>query len=217
MRIAILLSMLLLFNFARPAINSAQKAEVEKTSEKIVLFFGNSITAGLGLPPSKAFPALVQEKIHKQDWAFKVVNAGLSGETSAGGLRRIGWILKKPADVLVLELGGNDGLRGISPETTKKNLQGIIDVARKKNPNIKIIIAGMQVPPNLGKGYTESFKKIFPELAKENEVKLIPFILEGVGGQAKLTLPDGIHPNAEGHKIVAENVWKVLAPIMKKL
>ncbi|ACF14224.1 lipolytic protein G-D-S-L family [Chloroherpeton thalassium ATCC 35110] len=215
MKNAVLLSILLLFNTSLLSERLDPKSQSQAKAEKTILFFGNSITAGMGLRPSNAFPSLIQDKIDQLGWPFKVVNAGLSGETSAGGLRRINWILKKPADIFILELGANDGLRGISPETTKKNLQGIIDLAKKKNPAMKMIIAGMQVPPNLGKAYTDSFQQIFPELAKENRAQLIPFLLEGVGGQPNLNLPDGIHPNVEGHKMVAENVWKILEPLLK--
>ncbi len=181
---------------------------------KVILFLGNSLSAGFGVDPSQAFPALIQKKIDEQKLAYKVINAGLSGETSAGGLRRIDWLLKQKVDILVLELGGNDGLRGISVETMRSNLQGIIDRARAKYPDIKIVIAGMQAPPNLGAEYTSAFKSVFPELAKKNRALLVPFLLEGVGGNPKLNLPDGIHPTPEGHRIIAETVWKVLEPIL---
>lgn len=181
---------------------------------KVILFLGNSLSAGFGVDPSQAFPALIQKKIDEQKLAYKVINAGLSGETSAGGLRRIDWLLKQKVDILVLELGGNDGLRGISVEAMRSNLQGIIDRARAKYPDIKIVIAGMQAPPNLGAEYTSAFKSVFPELAKKNRAVLVPFLLEGVGGNPKLNLPDGIHPTPEGHRIIAETVWKALEPIL---
>ncbi len=181
---------------------------------KVILFLGNSLSAGFGVDPSQAFPALIQKKIEEKKLNYKVINAGLSGETSAGGLRRIDWLLKQKVDILVLELGGNDGLRGISTETMQSNLQAIIDRAKAKYPDIKIVIAGMQAPPNLGAEYTSAFKAVFPELAKKNRAALIPFLLEGVGGNPKLNLPDGIHPTAEGHKIIAETVWKTLEPIL---
>jgi len=181
---------------------------------KVILFLGNSLSAGFGVDPSQAFPALIQKKIEEKKLNYKVINAGLSGETSAGGLRRIDWLLKQKVDVLVLELGGNDGLRGISTQTMQSNLQAIIDRAKAKYPDIKIVIAGMQAPPNLGAEYTSAFKAVFPELAKKNRAALIPFLLEGVGGNPKLNLPDGIHPTAEGHKIIAETVWKTLEPIL---
>lgn len=183
----------------------------------VVLFLGDSITAGYGLEPSEAYPALIQEKIDAKHWPFRVVNAGQSGDTSAGGLSRIDWLLKNHVDVLVVELGGNDGLRGLPAETTRKNLQAIIDRAKAKYPNAKIIIAGMKVPPNMGKDYGDKFDAIFLALAKKNNAPLIPFILEGVGGVRDLNLPDGIHPTARGHQIVAAHVWKALEPVLRSL
>jgi acyl-CoA thioesterase-1 len=184
---------------------------------KTVLFLGTSITAGYGLDPSQGFPALIQEKIDERGWNFKVVNAGQSGDTSAGGLARMDWLLRGRIDVLVLELGANDGLRGFPVEVTRKNLQAIIDRARERYPKIKLIIAGMRVPPNLGRDYGRQFETLFPDLAKKNKALLIPFILEGVGGMREFNLPDGIHPTAKGHEIVAANVWKVLEPMLKSL
>lgn len=183
-------------------------------SPRVILFFGDSLTAGYGLSPEEAFPALVEEKCRKNGKPCKVVNAGLSGETSAGGLSRIDWILRQPVDIFVLELGANDGLRGLPLDQTRKNLQAIIDKVKAKYPNAKIVIAGMMVPPNMGPNYTDEFKKIYPELAKKNNATLIPFLLEGVAGNEKLNQPDGIHPNAEGHKIVAQNVYDVLKPLL---
>jgi len=178
--------------------------------EKTILFFGDSITAGYGVGKDQAFPALIQEKIDSLGLNYEVINGGLSGETSAGGLRRIDWMLQREIDIMILELGGNDGLRGIDLETTKENLQKIIDKTQQKYPQVKIILAGMQVPPNLGTDYTKQFRSIYPELARQNNLPLIPFILEGVGGVEELNLPDGIHPTAEGHKIIAETVWNEL-------
>jgi acyl-CoA thioesterase-1 len=184
--------------------------------DKVILFLGDSLSAGFGLDVAEAFPSLIQKKIAQEKLPFKVINAGLSGETTAGGLRRIDWLLKQKVDVLVIELGGNDGLRGIAPSETKKNLQGIIDKAREKNPDIVIVLAGMQAPPNMGKDYTEKFRAIFPALAKKNSIALIPFLLEGVAGNPRLNLPDGIHPTAEGHRIIAETVWNTLNPILSR-
>lgn len=181
-----------------------------QAQEKTILFFGDSITAGYGVGKDQAFPALIQEKIDSLSLNYEVINGGLSGETSAGGLRRIDWMLQRKIDIMILELGGNDGLRGIDLTTTKQNLQKIIDKTQQKYPDIKIILAGMQVPPNLGADYTKQFRSIYPELARENNLPLIPFILEGVGGVEELNLPDGIHPTAEGHKIIAETVWNEL-------
>lgn len=188
----------------------------QSTPEKI-LFFGDSITAGYGIDKSNAFPALIQQKIDSLGWDFKVVNAGLSGETSAGGLRRVDWIMRQDFEVFVLELGGNDGLRGIDLASTKQNLKEIIEKVRNKRPDAEIILTGMQVPPNLGPDYTEQFKSMYPEIAKEKNVNLIPFLLEDVGGNPDLNQGDGIHPTAEGHKIIAETVWEELKPILQEL
>jgi acyl-CoA thioesterase-1 len=181
-----------------------------------ILFLGDSLTAGYGLGQSQAFPALIREKIESEKLPYEVINAGLSGETSAGGLRRIDWLLQRPIDVLVLELGANDGLRGLPIPAMKKNLQAIIDKVKSKNPGVKIVIAGMQIPPNLGADYASKFRAAFPELARANDAALIPFLLEGVGGNAGLNQGDQIHPTAAGDKIVAENVWRVLAPLLRK-
>jgi acyl-CoA thioesterase-1 len=186
-------------------------------SEPVILFLGDSITAGYGLELSQAYPALLQEKVDAKGWRFKVVNAGQSGDTSAGGLNRMDWLLRNRVDVLVLELGANDGLRGLPVETTRKNLQAIIDRTKTKYPQAKIVIAGMKVPPNMGRDYGEKVEAIYPALAKKNNAPLIPFILEGVGGVRELNLPDGIHPTAKGHQIVAANVWKVLEPVLRSL
>jgi acyl-CoA thioesterase-1 len=184
---------------------------------RTILFLGDSITAGYGLEPTHAYPALIQARIDAKRWKFKVVNAGQSGDTSAGGLNRLDWLLKNRIDVLVLELGGNDGLRGLPADTTKKNLQAIIDGTKAKYPEAKIILAGMKVPPNMGKEYGIQFEAIFPALAKSNKATLIPFVLEGVGGVRELNLPDGIHPTAKGQQIVAANVWKALEPVLRRL
>jgi acyl-CoA thioesterase I len=182
---------------------------------KTILFFGNSLTAGYGLEPDESFPSLIQKKLDSMHLHFKTVNAGVSGETSAGGNGRIDWILKQPVDVFVLELGANDGLRGIPVAETKKNLQTIIDKVKAKYPHAKLVLAGMQVPPNMGQEYSENFRKLFPDLAAKNNMTLIPFLLEGVGGVRELNQQDGIHPTAEGEKIVTENVWKVLQGVLK--
>ncbi|MGH7601621.1 MAG: arylesterase [bacterium] len=194
-------------------IDSTKRVAAAKT----ILFLGNSLSAGYGLDPELAFPALIQQKIDSLKWNFHVINAGLSGETSSGGLRRVDWLLQRRVDILVLELGGNDGLRGITLDLTKQNLQAIIDRVKAKYPAVKIVIAGMQVPPNLGPEYTAQFRTLYAELAKKNNALLIPFLLEGVGGDPKLNLPDGIHPTAEGHRLVAKNVWKVLLPLLKSM
>ena len=183
----------------------------------VVLFLGDSITAGYGLDISQAYPALIQNKIDAQQWPFKVVNAGQSGDTTAGGLNRIDWLLRSRIDVLVLELGANDGLRGVPADTIQKNLQAIIDRVKTKYPAAKIIIAGMKMPPNMGESYSKQFESVFVSVANKNNAPLIPFVLEGVGGVRDLNLPDGMHPTARGQQIVAANVWKVLQPVLKSM
>jgi len=181
---------------------------------KVILFYGDSLTAGYGLSTEEAFPALIEKKLNKKDKVARIVNAGLSGETSAGGLTRLDWVIRQPIDIFILELGANDGLRGLPLEQTEKNLQEIIDKVKVKFPNVKIVIAGMMVPPNMGPEYTAKFRKIFPDLAKKNKATLIPFLLQDVAGNEKLNLGDGIHPNPEGHKIVADNVLKFIEPLL---
>jgi acyl-CoA thioesterase-1 len=193
-------------NQKREQVPATSKTEKAKT----IVFYGNSLTAGYGVDPSESFPSLVQDKIDSLQLPYKVINAGVSGETTAGGKSRIDWILRQPVNVFVLELGGNDGLRGIPIAETSKNLQSIIDRVREKYPEAKIILAGMQVPPNMGRQYATQFRVVFEQLAEKNNVQLIPFLLENVGGIASLNQGDGIHPNPQGHRIVAQNVWKVL-------
>lgn len=187
---------------------------IARQQQKNILFFGNSLTAGYGLDPELAFPNLIQQKINGNNNGYMVINAGLSGETSAGGLNRIDWVMSQPIDIFILELGANDGLRGLPLESTRNNLQGIIDKVKQKYPNVKIVIAGMMVPPNMGEAYSKAFIKIYRELSIKNNATLIPFLLEGVAGIPDLNLPDGIHPNVEGQQIVAENIWNVLQPIL---
>ena len=192
------------------------EAETVRNEDRTIVFFGNSLTAGMGLDSEEAFPAVLERKIDSLGLPYEVVNAGLSGETTAAGKNRLDWVLNQDVDVFVLELGANDGLRGVPLEETRQNLQYIIDRVREKNPEVEIILAGMQIPPNLGQDYTRGFKNIFPELAKKNNVHLIPFLLEGVAGNPELNQGDGIHPTAEGYKIVAENVWDVLETVLEK-
>ena len=215
---------LLILFFAMASCNNSSNESVPKKQDeavknnsvdslmkkKTILFFGNSLTAGYGVDPSEAYPALIQDKIDSLHLNYKVVNAGVSGETTSDGDSRIDWILKQPVDIFVLELGGNDGLRGIPLTVTEKNLQLIIDKVKVKYPAAKIILEGIQIPPNMGPDYTTQFKEIYPRLASKNKIGLLPFLLKGVGGDPKLNQSDGIHPTAEGHKIVAENVWEVL-------
>ena len=181
-----------------------------------LVFFGDSLTAGYGLadPAAEAYPALIQKKLAADGLAWRAVNAGLSGETSSGGLRRVDWILRQPVDIFVLALGANDGLRGISPAVTRSNLQEIINRVRAKYPAAKIVVAGMQMPPSLGEDYTKEFSAMFPAVARKNEATLIPFLLEGVGARNEFNQGDRIHPNAAGHAIIAEQVWKILRPLL---
>lgn len=191
----------------------ATKAKPD-ASIKNILFFGTSLTAGLGLDPSEAYPALIQNRIDSLKLPYTVINAGLSGETSAAGKERIDWLLKQPIHIFVLELGANDGLRGIQVSETTKNMQFIIDKVKTKYPDAKLVLAGMQVPPNMGNPYASDFKNMFPALAEKNNMALIPFLLDKVGGVPKLNQADGIHPTAEGDKILAENVWVKLKGLL---
>jgi acyl-CoA thioesterase-1 len=196
------------------ATESSQLPEDSKNSTGIILCFGDSITAGYGLDNSiDAFPSVLQHKIDSLNLNYMVVNSGLSGETTAGGKNRIDWILNQNIDIFLLELGANDGLRGIPLSETRANLQVIINTVKEKSPNTKIILAGMELPPNMGQDYTSKFRKVFAELAKTNTLAFIPFILKDVGGIPALNQSDGIHPTVEGHKIVAHTVWEVLGPI----
>ncbi|MCC9167056.1 arylesterase [Pontibacter harenae] len=194
----------------------ASSGNSQAGKQKTIVFFGNSLTAGYGLEPDQAFPALIQQRIDSLDLPYKVVNAGVSGETSAGGKSRIDWLLRQPIDVFVLELGANDGLRGIDPSSTYTNLAAIIDKVKDKYPDAEIVLAGMQMPPSMGQQYTEEFKQVYSRLAEEKDAKLIPFLLEGVGGVPKLNQSDGVHPTEEGQKILANNVWQVLEPIVRQ-
>lgn len=198
---------------ATDQIEEASQTTAED-NDKVILFFGDSLTAGYGLELEEAFPALIQNRIDSLDLNYTVINSGLSGETTSGGLNRINWVLNQNVDVFVLELGANDGLRGIPLNETRNNLQAIIDLVKNKNPDTQIVLAGMQIPPNMGPAYTSEFRNIFPELAKANDLRLIPFLLEGVAGNPKLNLDDGIHPTAEGHQILRDNVWNVLQKII---
>jgi acyl-CoA thioesterase-1 len=177
------------------------------TAQKTILFFGNSLTAGYGIEQEDSFAGLTQARLDSLQIAYRVINGGLSGETTAGGLSRLDWFLEDEPTIFVLELGGNDGLRGILPGESKKNLMAIIEKVKAKYPETKIILAGMQIPPNMGQEYTDEFKKIYPQIATEKNVTLIPFLLEGVAGNPDLNLPDGIHPTESGHKIVFETIW----------
>lgn len=208
-------------NAKKERLSTETKVETETekaqtNSAKKILFFGDSLSAGYGLEDiNDAFPGIIQEKIDSLKLDYTIVNSGVSGETTSGGKNRIDWVLNDEPTIFILELGANDGLRGVPLTQTKENLQYIIDAVKKKYPSTKIIFAGMQLPPNMGKSYTTEFKNLYPELAKKNDAYLIPFLLENVGGNAALNQADGIHPTKEGHKILATNVWNVLEPILK--
>lgn len=205
---------------AAPARETGSGADSASSTQRAaepptVLFLGTSLTAGLGLAPEQAYPALVQAKIDSAGLPFRVINAGVSGETSAGALRRVDWLLRQPFDVLVLETGANDMLRGLDLDTTEANIRGIVERVRARRPGVKIVLAGMLAPPNLGPSYARRFGEIYPRVAKEEDIELIPFLLEGVAGDPALNQGDGIHPNATGEKIVARTVWKTLAPVLQ--
>jgi acyl-CoA thioesterase-1 len=216
--------LLILFALLGSCTNSSNKNTEEGVKDsmaatisipsKNILFFGNSLTAGLGVEPAESFPSIIEDKIDSLKLPYKVINAGLSGETTAAGKARINWLLKQPVDVFVLELGANDGLRGIPVTETAKNLQSIIDQVKTKYPNAKLVMTGMQVPPNMGSKYASEFSVIFKQLADKNHMALVPFLLDKVGGIPDLNQSDGIHPTPAGHKIVAENVWLVLKGLL---
>lgn len=190
-------------------------ASTAPDARPVVLCFGTSLTAGLGLASEAAFPALLQRKVDSAELGFRVVNAGVSGETAAAGLRRIDWLLQHPIAVLLLELGANDALRGQDLVAAKRNLQDIIDRTRARYPGVRVVVAGMEAPPNLGRRYTREFRDLFVDLARENHAVLIPFLLEGVAGRADLNQADGIHPTAAGTRIVADRVWMTLEPVLR--
>ncbi len=186
-----------------------------ETVQRTIVVLGDSIAAGYGVEAGESFPDVLQKRLAEKKLPWEIVNAGVSGDTTAGGVRRMPWLLRRRMDVLVIELGGNDGLRGLAPEDTRANLEKIITLAREKYPDVKIILAGMQMPSSMGADYTRKFRALFADVAKSQKTALIPFVLEGVGGKAELNQPDRIHPNPEGHKIVAQNVWAVLEPVLK--
>jgi len=195
------------------ADGSAEKAD---EAAGTVLFIGTSLTAGLGLPEALSYPLLIEQRIGDAGLPFDVVNAGVSGETSAGALRRIDWLLRQDFDVVVLETGANDMLRGIDPASTESNIQAIIDRIREARPDVTIVLAGMRSLPNMGAEYAQAFEAIYPRVAERNDLPFVPFLLEGVGGVRELNQSDGVHPNAEGHRIIADTVWQVLEPVLKQ-
>jgi acyl-CoA thioesterase-1 len=179
-----------------------------------VLFFGTSLTAGYGLEPSQAFPVLVAQKAAAEGYPINAINAGLSGETSAGALRRIDWVMKKPVDIVVVETGGNDGLRALDAAALKSNLIGIVKKIRAAQPRAKIVLAMMEAPPNFGAKYTAGFREAYTSVSKSEKVGLMPFLLDSVAGKAELNQDDAVHPNVAGERIVANNVWRALKPVV---
>ena len=185
-----------------------------ESSRPTILFLGTSLTAGLGVDPGQAYPALIQQKIDSVGLDYRVVNAGVSGETSAGALRRIDWLFRQPVAVLVVETGANDGLRGLSPDALRANIQAIFDRAKRLDPRPRLMLLGMRVPPNYGRVYSQQFEDVYRELARANDAALVPFLLEGVGGIPSLNQPDGVHPTAAGQRKMAETVWRVLERVL---
>jgi acyl-CoA thioesterase-1 len=197
--------------------NASAAAAPTSVRTPVVLFFGTSLTAGYGLSPEQAFPALIEKLADSAKLPIKAVNAGLSGETTAGAARRIDWVLRTAADVVVIEAGANDALRGLPPKSARQNLQSVIAAVRKKQPQAQIVLVQMEAPPNYGPAYTKSFREVYSEVAREENIPLIPFLLAGVAGISRLNQADGVHPNLAGERIVADNIWKGLKPIIAQL
>jgi acyl-CoA thioesterase I len=194
----------------------SRPASSQPTESPTILFLGTSLTAGYGLDQAQAYPALIQERIDAAGLGYRVINAGVSGETSAGARRRVEWLFQQPVSVLVLETGANDGLRGLPPDSLRANIQAIFDQARRLQPSVELVLVGMRMPPNYGRAYTRQFEAVYLELARSNQATLVPFLLEGVGGVNALNQPDGIHPTAEGQRRLAETVWRVLEPVLRR-
>lgn len=202
----------------QPNTSTRQETEVSAEATPKLIFLGNSLTAGYGLELEQAFPHLIQQRIDSLGWPYEVVNAGISGETTAGGRDRIGWLLDNTDHpyLVVVALGGNDGLRAIDPDATYNNLQAILDTIQAHDPTIHRVVAGMEAPPNLGEDYTAAFRAVFPRLVDNNDITLMPFILQEVAGEPELNQADGIHPTAAGQQIIAENLWGYLEPLLKE-
>lgn len=213
-------SALVLLWFVLVFLISTQTAKSEDPRRPLksqtVLVLGDSLAAGFGVDPEEAFPAVLQRRAEESGLPVRVINGGVSGDTTAGGLRRLDWLLKTPVDILFLELGGNDGLRGLPIESTRSNLTAIILRTRTRHPKAEVVVAGMQMPPNVGRDYADRFQALFPEVARGQKASLIPFLLEGVGGIPELNLPDQIHPTPKGHRMIASNVWPVLEPLLRR-
>jgi acyl-CoA thioesterase-1 len=183
-------------------------------NQRVVVALGDSLTAGLGVAPDEAWPALIEARLRREGYPYRVVNAGVSGDTTAGGLRRVDWVLKNRPEVAVVALGANDGLRGLGTETMESNLVAIVD--RLRGAGARVLVAGMQVPPNYGAAYTRAFSGVFPDVARRTGSALMPFLLDGVAADPRLNLPDGIHPNAAGHRAIAEHLWPHLVALLTR-
>jgi acyl-CoA thioesterase-1 len=198
-----------------PAAPDSLVPERQSRAQQSILFVGTSLTAGLGLDPEDAYPAMIQRMIDSAGLGYDVINAGVSGETSSALLRRLDWLLRQPAGIIVIETGANDGLRGVPVETMRSNIQAIIDRIRATRPDARLALIQMEAPPNLGGAYTRGFREVFPELAAKNRIELLPFLLDSVAGHRELNQSDGIHPNLDGERIVARNVWRGLKPLLE--
>ena len=204
-------------SIAKSADSAMSNRPVTGVRIPVVLFFGTSLTAGYGLDPEQAFPSLIEKKAKDEGVPINVINAGLSGETSAGAVRRIDWVLRTPADLVVIEVGANDALRGLPPDAARANLERVIAAVKAKQPRARVALIQMEAPPNYGVAYTRSFRSVYADVAKKAGVTLLPFLLDGVAGISRLNQPDGLHPNLAGERIVADNVWKALKPIVTQL
>jgi len=185
-----------------------------RAAERVVVALGDSLTAGLGVAPDEAYPALLDARLRREGYGYRVVNAGVSGDTSAAGLRRVDWVLKSKPDVVIVALGANDGLRGLPVDALARNLEAI--VTRVRATGARVLLAGMRVPPNYGADYTSAFAAVFPAVARRTGVPLAPFLLDGVAGDARLNQPDGIHPTAEGQRVIAERLWPYVRPLLTR-
>lgn len=210
-------------NEAKNNMTAAEESSASTTPSSatlrkpVVLFFGTSLTAGQGLEPEQAFPLMVEQLADSAGLPINAVNAGLPGETTAGAVRRIDWVLRTPADVIVLEVGANDALRGLAPDAARSNIETLVGAVRRKQPSAKIVLVQMEAPPNFGNAYTRAFRAVYVDVARRENLTLIPFLLDGVAGIARLNQADGIHPNLEGERIVAANIWRALKPVIAQL
>ncbi len=209
------LILILAFFCASTCLGQAIDSPESLNSKKRIVFLGDSLTEGFGVDPSDNFVTKISSLVSENRLPYEVLNAGVSGDTSAGGLTRLRWLMKSRIDILVISLGANDGLRGLPPEVTEENLNQIIKTAKERYPDIKILLTGMLVPPNMGADYASAFKKVFETISASNQLPLMPFLLQGVAGEPQLNLADGIHPNSRGHDVIANNLWKYLHPLLK--